>query len=167
MALNESECNMLAELLKRAEWPLSKEVFHALMGVVVTTPIELGVFDAGGKILLIHRDDPEYPDCWHLPGTVLRNNEDVPTAVKRLINGEVRAPVLDLISLGWREIVKGSGVGQNPTRHEISLVHVCWLQGSYEGVGKFFSLDSLPESTLTHHRVLIQEMMERFHVFGN
>jgi hypothetical protein len=155
--LTADESEQLASLLGKVEWPVPPNVFHALMKATVSVPIELGVFDSDGRVLLIYRDDFEFKG-WHMPGTVLRENEDIPTAIKRLGQGEVKTPTSPPISLGWAEI-KG-------VRHEVSLLHVCRLEGAYSGEGQLFDPRQLPPDTLDHHQYLIGEMLSRAAVAG-
>ncbi len=159
-SLTADEVSLLAELLRRVEWPLPLPVFAAAMNKFVSTPIELAVLDSSGRVLMVHREDAEYVGN-HMPGTVLRDNENVPAAINRLLTREVGGKVTPPVSLGWVEVSKGNGPGQDPNRHQISLLHVCWLTGAYEGAGRFFPVDQLPEDTLEHHRLLVREMMSR------
>lgn len=154
--LNPEETKQLVALLKKTEWPLAPEVFHSFMGKIVSIPIELGVFNEDGEILLIYRDDWEFRG-WHLPGTVLRDNESVSDAIARLIRSEVGVDVTNPVSIGWFE----SGRDIHPTRHEISLLHTCFLKEGYSGKGKFFSSTNLPEDTLEHHKTIVSKMLGR------
>lgn len=160
--LTELEEKSLVDLLRRVQWPVKSDIFKAIANKLVTTPIELAVLDSDNRVLMFYRKDDEYDGC-HLPGTVLRDNENVLTAIKRLLQSEVvGGKVTPPISLGWVEITKGNGSGQNPTRHEISLLHVCWLTDPYQGKGgEFFPIDQLPKNTLPHHRILLNEIMVR------
>ncbi len=153
---------LLAFLLKFVNWPLKPCVFAAGVNKFVSVPVELAVLDDQRRVLMFYRKDDEY-NGYHMPGTVLRDNEDVPGAIQRLLKSEVvGGKVTPPISLGWVEIPKGSGPGQNPTRHEISLLHTCWLKESYIGQGgEFFAVDQLPDNTLPHHRVLVNEIAKR------
>ncbi|GEM_PF-2803720 len=154
---NVASVPMLVRVLRMLEWPLHPLVFGALMQVTVSVPIELCVLDAEERVLTFYRRD-EY-DGHHMPGTVLRNNETVRQAVKRLIRTEVvGGTVTHLKNIGWVEISKGDGRGKNPTRHEISLLFLCRLQGKYRGKGGIFSpLNRLPKDMLGHHRVLVSK----------
>lgn len=162
MALTPKESEVLAGFLERLEWPLDSKVFRALCGITVTTPIELAVFNTKNEILLIYRKDEEYEGN-HMPGTVLRDPETVQKAIKRLLNTEVGSSVTEPRSLGWVEVQKGKGADQDPNRHQIALLHACRLVSDYyKGKGAFYSLDGLPEDTLPHHRMLIEEAEKRF-----
>ena len=57
MALTKEESVELARLLRKAEWPLDTEVFRALVGKTVTTPIELEVRDGEEGVLSFYRKD--------------------------------------------------------------------------------------------------------------
>lgn len=166
VGLTEGEDRELARLLKKAGWPLSKEVFGALVGKTVTVPIELCVMNEDDKVLTFYRKDEEYAGH-HMPGTVLRDNESVGAALHRLIESEVvGGEISTLQNVGWTEIPKGFEPWQNPTRHEISLLWLARLHGEYRGKsGVFSSLNNLPGDTLPHHQVLA-EKFRRFLVTG-
>ncbi|MGC9603058.1 MAG: NUDIX hydrolase [Minisyncoccia bacterium] len=152
------EERLTVALLRNLHWPLKQSIFSAIVNKTVSVPIELAVFDEQGRVLMFYRRDDEY-DGYHIPGTVLRDNEDVPAAIRRLLKSEVvGGRVTQITSLGWIEIPKGD----NPTRHEISLLHSCVLEGPYNGKsGEFFFPDKLPFTTLDHHHTLIKEIMKR------
>ncbi len=66
------------------------------------------------------------------------------------------------IDLGWKEVLRGNGSGENPTRHEISLIHACRLTGEYMGSGRFFPIGNLPANIgCLHHPALITEGVKR------
>lgn len=156
MTLTQQETQTLIELLGKLEWPLQKEVFHALMAKVVSVPIELCVLDGANRILTFYRKDHEY-NCHHTPGTVLRNDENVSQAIKRLIESElVGYEITDPKNIGWVEVQRGNHYGGDPNRHEISLVFLAYLiKGEYSGgKGVFSPLDALPEDILSSHRVM-------------
>jgi ADP-ribose pyrophosphatase YjhB (NUDIX family) len=152
--LSPEEEVQLAELLSRVTWPVKQPVFRGLVGATVSTPIELCVFREQ-SVLMFYRKDEEY-NGYHIPGTVLRDNEDVPTALNRLIVSEVVGGNVGKVrQVGWMEVKKGTGEFDNPTRHEISLLHYAYILGEYKGSGEFFPVNSLPSNTLPHHRQLI------------
>ncbi len=158
--LTNTEQLQLANLLKRVQWPLHPEVFDALMNTVVSVPIELAVFNDNGHILMMYRKDHAY-EGWHIPGTVLRHTEDVSHAIERLLTHEVKMSVTPPVQLGYTEIKRGNAFGEDPNRHQISLLHVCWTRGTIHSEHQFFPPTRLPEETLSHHKKLIQKIMER------
>ena len=158
--LSDEEQTQLALLLSRMESPLRPDVFYALVHSTVSVALELVVFDAEGKILLEYRKDTEY-DGFALPGTVLRNNEDVSSAMKRLLETEVKSKTSNPVSLGWLEIQKGAQADQDRYRHYIPLLYACKMEARYEGSGEFFAYDSFPENTLSHEKMIIEEVVRR------
>ncbi len=150
----------LIELLGKMKWPISKDVFHALMPKVVSVPLELCTLDQEGRVLMIHRTDPEYTG-YHMPGTVLRDNEDVPTALTRLIHEELSgSPVATPKNIGWVEVKRGTGEGEDQGRHQISLLYLTHIEGAYRGKGEFFPLDAIPDDTLSHHKMLAEKFRQ-------
>lgn len=161
MTLTKNEEIILMGLLEKLSSPISPDVFRVLMRKTVSVPIELAVFNSNNQILMIFRKDEEY-NGHHLPGTVLRNDENVNDALKRLIAKELAgANILNINSVGWVEIPRGTNQEENPTRHEISLLHVGYLNDKYKGSGEFFYPEDLPLNILSHHRRLIREIINR------
>lgn len=168
MALSAAEEKQLARLLDRVQWPLPKVVFEALMRKTISVPIELGVFayDPSGllQVLMLQRpaDDEEFPPLsWHMPGTVVRDDETVGLAMQRLLSGELEGMVKETPEYaGIFEVTRGA----DHPRHALSLMYSVLLKGetqyvNYAGPGKFFPVSQLPESTLPHHRKLFDLMM--------
>ena len=158
--LSDEEQEQLVVLLGRMVWPLQPRVFHALVNKTVTVAIELVVFNSEGKVLLECRKDIEY-DGYALPGTVLRDNEDIPTATKRLFEKEIRSQVSEPVSLGWMEIQKGTELGQDLYRHYIALLYSSKLEGPYLGGGEFFQVNQIPKNTLSHEKSIVEEVVKR------
>ena len=158
MATTENEDDILVALLTKVTWPPRPRVFHALVKITITIPIELAVLNERNEILMFYRKDDEY-DGNHIPGTVIRDNENISCALERLRTSEiVGGNISNPIDIGHVEIMRGNDPGQNPTRHEVSLIHVAWLTSPYKGNGRFYPLDQLPENTLSHHQVIIDRV---------
>lgn len=140
---------------------IDSRIFHAILLKFPSVPIELVVLDQENRVLMFYRKDHEY-DGFHMPGTVLRNNETVPQAVDRLLQSEVvGAGIISVENVGVTEISRGTKCGENPTRHEISILYLARLGRSYAGNGGIFSpMDDLPENTLPHHRVLVEKFQK-------
>lgn len=158
--LSDEEQEQLTALLRRMKWPLPRHVFYALVHNTVSVAIELIVFDADGNILIEYRKDTEY-DGYALPGTVLRQNEDVLVALRRLEEMEIKSRVTDITDLGWKEILQGIGEGRDRYRHYIPLLYACRLTGEYTGVGEFYPWDQLPATILSHEKAIIEEVVQR------
>lgn len=163
--LSPEEKKLLGQLLSRYDFPKEgnedPEIFHGLLSATTSSPVELAVFDREGRILLFYRKDWEY-DGEHMCGSVNRDKDTVQRTLDRIVRSEVvGGSVTPPIDLGWMEISKGTGEGENPTRHEISLLHACYLVGEYAGPGKFYDPKNLPANTLTHHKAIIAEILRR------
>jgi|SRR3989344_2299849 len=160
--LSKGEEKKLIYLLGKLDFPVSEELFQSIMSSFVSVPIELAVFNDKNQILLIYREDKEY-NGFHIPGTVLRNNEKVEDALNRLRNTEIRGlKISEPRPIGWVEINKGFGEGENKSRHEISLPHYCRLTEQNSAVEyNFFELNKLPENILPHHKKLIKEIINK------
>ena len=163
MALNQQEAQLLAELLGKAEWPLPKAVFHALLGMSISVPLELCILDGQNRILLFERDDHEFNAILGL-GTVLRDTDNdafLKTAIDRLLATELLGYAITWPqNIGVVHVPRGNGPGQNRTRHEISLVYLARLNPGYtqNGKGVFYSLDALPDRLIDYHRVMIDRV---------
>lgn len=145
------------------EWPLPKEVFHALTPKIITVPIELAVFNEDRKVLMLPRpdNDTEFtPGGLHLPGTAVQCGETIEMAMKRLLSNEVVSSVEVPNALGYMEI----GPNLAPTRPALSLLFATRLCGPYTSTGEFFDPEDLPDNTLHHHIVLTREIWNRLPV---
>ncbi len=156
--LSKDEVQKLAKLLSRLTWPLPHAVFHQLVTIMPTNPIELAVFDQEGRILLIPRppEDKEFQGH-HMPGTVRRFGEEIPTALNRLLQSEAKAAVSTPVNLGWWHC----NADDESPRDAIALLYACRLQGTYTGRGQFFDPENPPQNTLKHHKIMIPIILER------
>ena len=160
MALTEPETLELVHLLEKIEWPVNKQIFHALMTKIISVPMELAVIDDKNRIFTSYRQDTEY-DGHHLPGTVLRDNETVPGAICRLLKSELAdAKIESIKNIGWIEICRGNDFGKNPTRHEVSLLWLARIKNYIGKSGVFSPFDQLPKNILSHHRLIAEKVQE-------
>lgn len=161
MALTDKETKKLVELLEKLQWPVPKEVFHVLTRKTITVPLELCVLDDQNRLLTFYRKDEEY-DVHHTPGTVLRDNESVSEALKRLIASElVDYNITGPENIGWVYVSRGNDYGQDPNRHEVSLVFMARLAGKESGGSGIFSpLDALPENILFAHHLMAKKLQQ-------
>jgi hypothetical protein len=164
------ELDNLADLLTRVlKTQIRGSVWHALIQKFPTVPIELIVLDWKNRVLLVHRDDEEFPDCWHHPGSVWNAWETIPERRKKLVNGEILRDVgitiTEPMPIGWLGVYQGVdlvGARSNPSRTECSLIHLARFEGVFNpkgGVG-FFSLDGLPKNTLQHHKYILSRVQD-------
>ena len=159
--LNQEEEKQLIPLLEKLEFPISLELFRTVMKTFVSVPIDLAILNDKNEILLIERTDAEYTGL-HIPGTVLLNNESVSDALKRLEEKEIiglhisEPKSIDI----WTEVARGTGEGENKTRHEISLLHLSRTVGNNTTSYQFYDMNNLPNTVLSHHKKIIHKLSE-------
>jgi hypothetical protein len=162
--LSKEEQTTLAKLLPRMVWGhMLPELFVAVMGSIISIPIELVVFDDMGNVLMFERHDSQF-NGHALPGTVLRCGESVDDAIKRLLPGELgRFEVTYPINLGCLQIRRGAFWGENPLREELAWLHACRARRvPLDSVDwGFFPQKALPRDTLPHHLKLIDHIVAR------
>lgn len=161
----------LISLLGLLQFPCSSRVFDAWCGSTITNPFELAVLrrTAAGAIEILLTPYPPkgqvrfWPDGeWHLPGTVIIPGTTIEDAFKRLIAREVGVPTSPPEFIRIREFPKGNRVrlGENPRGQEISLLHAVFVGGVESPHGKFFPIDAVPNTTLGHHKVMLNDVRE-------
>jgi ADP-ribose pyrophosphatase YjhB (NUDIX family) len=171
MKLSRKETAHLVALLGEIERPYPQDLFHALCAATITCPVEIIPLTRAGKVLLTRRPphDPWFANLWHTPGTIQLPGDTISGAIARVIRDELNnvhcsAPEY----LGYGDIMKGDGPDENPRGQERPLLFVIWVEeDDYLGDGSFFSLDSLPEEILPHHKNIFlplvrKQFFERF-----
>ncbi|OHA18446.1 MAG: hypothetical protein A2664_00690 [Candidatus Taylorbacteria bacterium RIFCSPHIGHO2_01_FULL_46_22b] len=170
--LSPKEVRICAQLLARAEFPLPQALFDAWVENLPHVAIELAVLRECEQekktpvveIFLTRRPstDPFWPNMWHMPGTILRQNERVSRALGRLINTE-----LGLLSTNFEpacfrkvfEFVRGHRFNESARGHEIGLLHILKIPSNCACTGgKFFSLKHLPQDIIPFHRLMTLEL---------
>ena len=158
--MSPTKIHLTAKLLRNARFPLPKEVFDAWAGSFPTVPLELAVLK-NKKILLCKRgaDDKFWPNKWHTPGTILRQNEHFTDAYERLVKNELGVDAKKLGKLrflSYFEYLKGAGPGKNPRGHEIPHLFIVRPRGNILLRGTFFPLNKIPRNIVEHQKVLFK-----------
>jgi hypothetical protein len=164
-SLSESEVKQAAALLSRLKPGLLPfEIFHEVARVSTMPIVEvvpLRVAQRGiTEILLLQRedDDPVWPGQLHVPGTVVRASDtpgsfDDPlnrVLTKELANTKTTSPVF------VKNILHHSGRGM-----EASQIFWVEVEGEPAG-GKFYDVDSLPESIVQSQLDFIPDAIAHF-----
>ena len=167
MALTDIEIQTAASILRRMDDGtgfIPQLIFEAVVPQVVTAPVELGIFrgpKASREVLMVQRplDDPHFlPGGWHMPGTVMRVSDTcIEDALQRLRAEELEHALTAPFCLGHIFMPKQL-VANRPA---MSLLYAAKVDEDYDGKGTFFRADAPPETTLPHHRVLLEAMLER------
>ena len=105
MALNNEELSQLLDLLRRVNnTQIRGPVWHALIQVFPTVPLELIVLNDDNEVLLVYREDNEFKG-WHHPGSVWNDWETIATRMQKLISGEIvkdaEIQITEPQSIGW------------------------------------------------------------------
>ena len=119
----------------------------------------------GWQIFMTKRppDDKFWSNEWHIPGTIVRQNEKIRNAYKRLLSGEIPSSGRvfgKLEFVGKCELLKGEGKNRCRRGHEIGLLHMVEFNGDELKGGKFFPISKLPANTISHHTLVA--MVRRF-----
>ncbi|MFZ0184380.1 MAG: NUDIX hydrolase [Nitrosotalea sp.] len=108
------------------------------------------------SILLIKRKIIPYKGKWHFPGGLIRKNEKIKDAAKRVVKVELN---LDI------KLENFLGVYENPirTRHDITHCFIATMKNKinndYETKSiKFFQ--KIPNNTIPYHKLIIKDAFE-------
>jgi len=156
--LSETELIILGQLLERVAFPLPCLVFDGWVENLPTVALELGIVRQsieGAQLFMKQRpeDDKHWPLEWHIPGTVIRQNELTSETYQRLLSAEVGEHLHSgfgpLEFAGIAEFRKGDGNDECRRGHEIALIHVVRFRGGNSLYGKLVSLFG---TARTNHR---------------
>lgn len=165
--LNPEEKVQLTALLRKAgNGDLMGPVWHALVKIFPTVPLELMIFNKKKEIMLIYRKDDEFVG-WHHPGSCFNDWETIPQRLAKLVQGEVvkgvGITISDPVNIGWIEAQRGDDADRGPSdRHAVSLIYSARLTSEFVpkgGVG-FFPLSALPNDTLYHHKYILSRVAQ-------
>jgi len=151
--ITQKEIKELVELLGKLSNPekgLPGEVFNALTRIVPFSACELVVVNTKKEILLTYREDRWWKG-WHIPGGLLRMNEDFKTRLGKVAKNELGAKLKSfkfLFPINYKKTPRG---------HDVSLVFLCILTGKLQH-GTFFK--NLPKNTIKEHNILYKKLRE-------
>ena len=161
--LTEEEVKQTAELLKRVtplprmEYPVLRAIWEArLLPMALTELVILDRFPKTiqeleeARVLLLERDDKDFPRCTHHPGGFMGAGEQFELLVQRVAQKEIGAPVQ---VIGVAGVINNRGLLRD---HEVAIVCVCWVPPGNVRNEKahFFPVHDLPDHILKHHIVI-------------
>ncbi|HCR55580.1 TPA: hypothetical protein DIV49_01275 [Candidatus Saccharibacteria bacterium] len=167
--LTDDEINAVASQLQRLpRGYLPLPIFWSVANLVTTPTMEVAPLRNtadGLEIYLTQRpeNDPHWPSGWHIPGTVIRSTDEEGS----LASGFARV-LKDELGEGIRyvgEPVQVTTKFWDVTRgRELDLVHYIEVEviDDTKLTGQFFPVNSLPESTLEHHKIMIPEIVAAY-----
>jgi ADP-ribose pyrophosphatase YjhB (NUDIX family) len=150
------------------QYPILRAMWDARL--LPMNPIELFILDRplfkvknpkDLKVLLAHRDDADYPDCWHHPGGYLGGGERIQDAAWRVAVEETG------LELGVFHVVRPMNFPKHRRDHELCIM----VQGSLafddtpENAKKrdgtsFFPFGKLPSNLIPQHQLLQKRLEE-------
>lgn len=168
---SENEIKQAVDIISRLQKGLLPlELFHAVAAKTVTPTVDLVPVrrgkDGEPELLLVQRpaDDPYWPNEWHVTGAMIRafdkEGADFLDAKKRVLEGELHGTIRMInepqyIGAKFWDVARGR-----------ELEHVFYFEtdAKDEDVveGKFFTENNLPELTISHHKILIPEIIAAF-----
>ena len=146
------------------------ELFIALAAKITTPTVDLVPVrknqDGEPEILLIQRpaDDPYWPREWHVPGTVIRASDkegsDFSSGKERVLRDELHGTIR---MIGAPQFI-GAKFWDVKRGRELEHLFYFETDAADEDVveGQFFTVNNIPDSTMSHHRVIVSEIAEAF-----
>jgi hypothetical protein len=149
---------------------LPHDLFIAVAAKVTMPTMELVPVRLSGngevEVLLTQRpnDDPYWPNQWHMPGTVIRASDkegtDFSSGIERVLQNELHGTIRMIgepkyAGMKFWDVARG---------RELDQIFYFETDAKDEDVteGQFFSVNNLPESTMSHHKIMIPEVAAAF-----
>ncbi len=143
--------SLTVALLKRIKPGfLPEPLFNEMQRINHCVAVEL-LFIKNGKILLEKRppNDRFWPNMYHIPGTMVKGNEDVEQALRRLLYQNLEEYEGNL------EVTVNRCYDWNTKRGRI--FHILFtVYGEVSPRGKLFSMKKLPLNIIDYHKTLIE-----------
>jgi ADP-ribose pyrophosphatase YjhB (NUDIX family) len=165
--LTAAEEQQLLDLLARVGQPYSMRFFEALTDVLPVVAFEaviLRMHEGRRQILLEFRHggpdnnggpDDKWPDCWTVPGTVLRLTDATLDAVMdRLAKKELGIDRFETWRCVGQRLLHGKA--EHGRAQALQMVHIATIPEGQETKGRWFDLDDLPSNFLHAQQSLIQ-----------
>lgn len=162
--MNNDEEKSLVQLLNKITWPVSPEVFNALLGAVPTVAIEVQVITELGNVVLLPRPvgDTLFAGIIHGPGTVIRRGDTEESALMRAVRELGGANVSRPEFIDRVHVPMGDGFMQCVRGQEIGLlfgVEISYPMPSHL-LNHIYNPKILPGNVLSFHRPMIARAIE-------
>ena len=160
--LTANQESQLIWLLNKVKQPYSPELFEALarrLPVMGLEAVVLREFDGRLEVLMTARPDNDlianWAGKWHIPGTILRNEETFEDGFLRLGKREFGAKLVN-IRFVYLHFPRTGDRGSN-----LQLVHVADIEENQYPLGTWFNVEELPENAIDGHHEIIREVVRR------
>jgi len=171
MTPTDDEIKQVVDVINRLEKGfLPFELFIALASKITMPTMELlpirRAENGDVEVLLTQRpaDDPYWPNEWHIPGTVIRASDNEGTnfssGVERVLQNELHGTIKMIgkprsAGMKFWDVARGRELDQmfyfETNAKDADVVE-----------GKFFPANNLPETTMSHHKIMIPEIVAAF-----
>ena len=158
--LTAKEQGQLVRLMRKAEFPLPREVFNAWCENFTVPCIELAIVRKtmnDRELFLTYRED-EFYKGWHIPGAVIQPGEKVEDVFERISRDELQGAKCAPRFFAWLEYLKGTGEGQSARGHTIALIFSAdapeMLRESNHA--KFLPLSKIPGDLISEHMPIVK-----------
>ena len=151
--LSQSEIkNMAALLLKKIPAPedgVGKDLFNAIIAIVPQTTVEAVIVDninRPTKVLVMPRDDSNYPKSCHLPGSFIRYGETFSKRLHHLVRTELKTSIKKFKDTN----IKYNCLEKKNKRHIIGFYFLVKLSTLPKVAHKW--VDYIPKNLIKQHK---------------
>lgn len=142
--------DLVSQLKELRAGYLPEQVFFEMCRLNTLVSVEV-LFKCGDMVYLTERNDKYFGHVWHIPGTMVRGNEDLNGAIARLNAGDFAGniTVVEPSLHHFQETPRGN------------IYHALYIQEipeTLEMKGRFFNIHELPENTLGFHREILERL---------
>jgi colanic acid biosynthesis protein WcaH len=108
---------------------LPDDVFYYISRTTPLVNVDLLIKDERGRTLLSWRDDPYCGRGWHVPGGIVRFQEDISTRIRKVAAQEIKAEVaFEEAPIAVHELIHPDRRNRS---HFISLLYKCSLPPAF------------------------------------
>lgn len=163
--LSEAEERQLIDLLGKVQQPYSMRFFEKLTDVVPVVAFEaviLREYEGRRQIRLVFREEgpgDKWPDCWTVPGTILRiTDETLDATLRRLAKKELGLDQFETWRCVGQRLLHGKA--GHSRAQALQMVHIVTIADMPHAKGRWFDLDQLPDNFLHKQQSLIDFALE-------
>ncbi|MBI1866266.1 MAG: hypothetical protein HY005_01300 [Candidatus Staskawiczbacteria bacterium] len=144
--------NLAALVLKNISNPengLGKDLFNAIIAIVPQTTVEAIIVDSidhPTKVLVMPRNDRNYPKSCHLPGSFIRYSETFSRRLHRLVQTELKVDIRKFKDTN----IKYNCLEKKNKRHIIGLYFLVQLIANPTVVHRW--VDYIPKNLIRQHK---------------
>ena len=149
--------NLAALLLKKILNPeegLGEDLFNAIIAIVPQTTVEAVIvdnIDHPTKVLVMPRDDRNYPKSCHLPGGFIRYGETFLQRLRHLVRAELKVGIKNFKDTN----IKYNCLEKKNKRHIIGFYFLVQLTDHSKVAHKW--IDYIPKNLIRQHKDFLKD----------